>query len=238
MFFRSPSGTSPGIGSASFSTGRLSPVKALSAHFRLALSSRRPSAQTESPASSSTTSPGTTSQPGICVTRPSRSTLAVGAAICFRLSRDVAAFTVCTVPSTAFSVTTARITSALSPSPSRADTAAARSRITTSKSRNCSRKMRSTFFFFSVRSSLGPYVASRSRASTAVSPSSRQSRSRSSSFCVFCQIRFSCFISSIPSGMTQKTRPLRQCLSALLQKSRHFNPKRGNFPVLTPADAR
>ena len=66
MFFRSPSATSPPISPSSFSTGRLSPVRALSAHFRLAHSNRRPSAQTESPASNMTTSPGTTSRPGIC----------------------------------------------------------------------------------------------------------------------------------------------------------------------------
>ena len=36
MFLRSPSGTSPGISPRAFSTGRLSPVRALSAHFRLA----------------------------------------------------------------------------------------------------------------------------------------------------------------------------------------------------------
>ena len=34
MFFRSPSGTSPLIGSSSLSTGRLSPVRALSARFQ------------------------------------------------------------------------------------------------------------------------------------------------------------------------------------------------------------
>ena len=202
MFLRSPSAASPSMGSTSFSTGRLSPVRALSSHFKLALSSRRPSAQTESPASSTTTSPGTTSRPGIWTTWPSRSTLAVGADIRFKLSSDAAAFTVWTVPSTAFMVMTAKITRALSPSPSAADTAAARIRITTRKSRNCSRNTRATLFFPPERSSLGPQVSSRAPASAAVRPSARQPSSRNSSICVFSQIRF--FISSIPSGRTQK----------------------------------
>ena len=64
MFLRSPSGTSPSMSAKSFSTGRLSPVRALSAHFRLAHSSNRPSAQMEAPASSTTTSPTVTSRPG------------------------------------------------------------------------------------------------------------------------------------------------------------------------------
>ena len=94
MFFRSPKGTSPPMGSSAFSTGKLSPVRALSSHFKLAHSSSRPSAQIESPASSTTTSPGTTSRPGAWTTWPFRTTLAVGADIRFRLSREAAAFTV------------------------------------------------------------------------------------------------------------------------------------------------
>ena len=144
MFFRSPRGTSPAMISTSFSTGRLSPVRALSAHFKLAHSKSRPSAQTESPASSTTTSPTVTSRPGIWTTRPSRTTLAVGADICLRLSREAAAFTVWTVPRMAFMVMTARMTTVLSTSPSAADTMAARIRMITRKSANCSRKIRRT----------------------------------------------------------------------------------------------
>ena len=77
---------------------------------------------------------------------PSRITLAVGAAICLRLSRDAAAFLVCTVPRTAFMVMTARMTMVLSTSPSNAETTAARIRMITRKSANCSRKIRRVLF--------------------------------------------------------------------------------------------
>ena len=156
MFFRSPSATSPPISPSSFSTGRLSPVRALSAHFKLAHSSSRPSAHTASPASSTTTSPGTTSRPGTWSTVPSRTTLAVGADICLRLSSEAAAFTVCTVPRMAFMVMTARMTTVLSTSPMAAEISAARIRMMTIKSANCSRKIRSTLFFVPLWSSLGP----------------------------------------------------------------------------------
>ena len=165
MFFRSPRAASPWISTVSFSTGRLSPVRALSAHLRLAHSKSRPSAQTESPASSTTTSPTTTSRPGICTVCPSRTTFAVGADICLRLSNEAAAFTVCTVPKIALRVMTARMTAVLSTSPSMAETAAARIKMITRKSANCSRKIRSTLFFVPACSSLGPYFSRRRFAS-------------------------------------------------------------------------
>ena len=147
MFFRSPRGTSSAsMGVSSFSTGRLSPVRALSAVFRLALSSRRPSAQTASPASSTTMSLGTTSRPGIWMVFPSRTTLAVGADICLRLSRDASALMVWTVPRMAFMVITARMTTILSTSPSTAEITAATMRMITRKSANCSRKIRNPDF--------------------------------------------------------------------------------------------
>ena len=188
MFFRSPRGTSPSMTSAAFSTGRLSPVRALSAVFRLAHSSRRPSAQTASPASSTTISPGTTSRPGIWTTVPSRRTFAVGADICFRLSREASAFTVWTVPRTAFMVITARITTVLSTSPSTAETTAARIRMITKKSANCSKKIRNVDFFPPSRSSLGPYRSSRRAASWLVRPPGPLSRVSSRSLPDRCQI--------------------------------------------------
>ena len=204
MFFRSPRGTSPPMSARSFSTGRLSPVRALSAHFRLAHSSRRPSAQMESPASSTTTSPTVTSRPGIWTTRPSRTTLAVGADICFRLSRDAAAFTVCTVPRMAFMVMTARMTTMLSTSPRMAETTAARIRMITRKSANCSRKIRRTLFLPPSCNSLGPYCSRRRAASAPVRPSGVLSSSWSSSSRLFCQMVFSVFIKLLLSGKTQK----------------------------------
>ena len=60
MQVRSPSGTSsPGTGSVDLPTGRLSPVSAASSISRVAARVIRPSAGTRLPASTSTTSPGT-----------------------------------------------------------------------------------------------------------------------------------------------------------------------------------
>ena len=177
MFFRSPRGTSPSISSTSFSTGRLSPVRALSAVFRLAHSSSRPSAHTESPASSTTTSPTVTSRPGIWITWPSRSTLAVGADIWRRLSREAEALTVWTVPRMAFIVMTARMTTVLSTSLSMAEMMAAIIRIITRKSANCSAKIRGMLLRFPSCSSLGPYCSKRRAASWPDRPSSEHARS-------------------------------------------------------------
>ena len=84
MFLRSPRGTSePSRPRASslFVTGTLSPVSAASSILRLALSRMRPSAGTASPASSTMTSPGTTSDEWMICWRPPRSTLHVAAVI-------------------------------------------------------------------------------------------------------------------------------------------------------------
>ena len=56
---------------------------------------------------------------------PSRNTFALGAESFFRLFRDFAALTVCTVPRMALRVITAIITTVLSTSPSIAETTAA-----------------------------------------------------------------------------------------------------------------
>ena len=154
----------------------------------------------------------------------------MGADIRFRLSKDAAAFTVWTVPSTAFMVMTAKMTIMLSTSPSMADTAAARIRMMTRKSANCSRKMRGILFRVPVCSSLEPYRFSRSAAWAEVSPSSPQSSSRNSSVRSFSQSAFS-FITDLPfQAGRKKARPSRQC-PALMQKSRHFNPKRGQTRI-------
>ena len=61
-------------------------------------------------------------------------------------------------------VMTARITMVLSSSPVKADTMAARIRMMTIKSANCSRKIRRVLFFPPSWSSFGPYLACRSAA--------------------------------------------------------------------------
>ena len=72
MQVRSPSGTSsPGTGSVDLPTGRLSPVSAASSISRVAATQTRPSAGTRLPASTSTTSPGTSSSASISIAWPS-----------------------------------------------------------------------------------------------------------------------------------------------------------------------
>ena len=111
-------------------------------------SKMRPSATTMSPASSSTMSPGTTWAEGITVRMPSRSTLALGADMAFRLSRDFSALKCWTVPSTALRSSTAKMTTVLSPSPETRETRAATIRMTTSRSLNCSKNTCTPVFFF------------------------------------------------------------------------------------------
>ena len=59
------------------------------------------------------------------------------------------------------------------------------------------------------------------------SPSPVQPRSRSSSIRLFCQRFFSCFISFFLSWQDAKRRGLCAHAIRMVQKSRHFNPKRG-----------
>ena len=83
MQVRSPSGTSsPGTGSVDLPTGRLSPVSAASSISSVAARQTRPSAGTRLPASTSTTSPGTSSSASISIAWPSRRTRAIVFIIC------------------------------------------------------------------------------------------------------------------------------------------------------------
>ena len=79
MQIRSPSGTSsPGDRArSSFPTGRLSPVSAASSISSVAATKIRPSAGTRLPASTRTTSPGTSSSASISIAWPSRRTRAI-----------------------------------------------------------------------------------------------------------------------------------------------------------------
>ena len=113
MFLRSPRGTS--FSPPRFNTliilltGTDSPVRAASSIFMLALSMIRPSAGTESPASSTTISPGTSSSLFKVTIFPSRITLLVAAAISCRAAMAASALLSCTTPSTALIITTAII---------------------------------------------------------------------------------------------------------------------------------
>ena len=156
------------MASVCFSTPRLSPVRALSSTFRLWPSSSRPSAGTTSPASSRTRSPTVSSRVGSGVTAPPRIAFASGPERVFRLLSERSALAVWTVPSTAFKVITSRITAILSRSPRNPETMAATIRITTRKSRNCSRKTRNRLLRLPSASALGPHRFCRARISSSV----------------------------------------------------------------------
>ena len=158
-------------------TGTLSPVRAASSIFKEALSNRRPSAGTESPASSSTTSPGTSSSECRITIFPSRRTLQVAAVMVCSASIAASALLSCTTPKMAFSRTTARmmITSAHSFSPDsmpvKALTPAAIIRMINMGSFSCAINFCSHVAFSASFSLLGPYCSSRLAASAELKPS-------------------------------------------------------------------
>ena len=159
-------------------------------------------------------SPGTTSRPGIWMVFPSRTTLAVGADICLRLSRDASALMVWTVPRMAFMVMTARMTTILSTSPSTAEITAATMRMITRKSANCSRKIRNPDFLPPSCSSLGPYFSRRCWASLVVSPWGPLWRLSSRSLPARCQIWLGLFIPcSLPFRVPVQGHKKRDLLS-------------------------
>ena len=84
-------------------------------------------------------SPTTTSLEGMTHVTPSRITLALGEERALRLSRDFSAFTYCTVPSTALSRMTAKMTMELSPWPDIREITAATIRIRTNRYDNYNR---------------------------------------------------------------------------------------------------
>ena len=82
----------------SLSTGSLSPVSDASATESDAARTSRPSAPTASPSCNTITSPGTSSAAGTPRCRPSRTTVAVGAAIRCSAATASSAFRSCTKP--------------------------------------------------------------------------------------------------------------------------------------------
>ena len=186
MFTRSASGTSsagPPLSTAPrpfrrvfpktvscLSTFSDSPVRELSLTCRPYTSIRRASAATKSPASSSRISPGTTWEEGMSACLPSRRTRASGEDRDFRLSRDFSAFWCCTVPNTAFSSSTAKITPALPGSPVTMEIPAATIRIMTSRSLNCSRNTCHHCLRPASSITFSPYCFSRSFASRLSNP--------------------------------------------------------------------
>ena len=104
MLFCSPGARSlPAIGPASLAAGTLSPVSADSSICRALALTMRPSAGTETPAASSTTSPTTSCSAGISASTPSRRTRAVAFIIDFSAFIALSALPSCRRPTTAFS---------------------------------------------------------------------------------------------------------------------------------------
>jgi len=118
MLMRSPSATGSARVAASLTTGSLSPVNEASATVSDAVSTRRPSALMASPSRRTRTSPGTMSAAGMRTSPPSRTTLAVAAAIRCSAATASSALRSCTKPSTAFARTMAAITIASNGVPS------------------------------------------------------------------------------------------------------------------------
>ncbi len=123
-------------------TGTDSPVIRDSSSSSPAASVSRTSAGTTSPASSRTRSPGTTSAPATCTSRPSRSTVACGAAIRSSAARASAARSSWATPIVVLSTTTARMMPPSGRSPTATTTANApsRSRIIGSRSWSSTRR--------------------------------------------------------------------------------------------------
>ena len=189
MVERSPSGA-PGAtaASASFSEGTDSPVSEASCARRLAESSRRRSAGTMLPSSSSTTSPSTRSRAGRISSAPPRTTRAVGAESDRSASSDDCALRSCTMPITAFTTTMAKMMPASAHSRKSAESTAATTRMSTMGSPSCSRTMAPSVLGGFEASSLGPFWARRRRASASVRPSGEVSSAASTTLVGFaCQ---------------------------------------------------
>ena len=175
MFFLSPSGSSPwSSGSANFSIGSDSPVRAASWMRRLTLSTIRQSAGITLPVSSFTRSPGTRLRAFVSKMCPSRTTFTVGDDICFRAAMAFCARYSCKTPNTTNSTTIEKIAMASMGSPpsplNRSANTPAISRITIITERTCSQRMCQTVCPPVSWSSFRPYFSRRKFASTVVRP--------------------------------------------------------------------
>ena len=158
MSARSPSGTSGEASTAgSLATGALSPVSAASWASSVAERSRRPSAGTMSPASTSTMSPGTTSAAGTSATAPSRRTRLCGTCIFDSASTLARAFSSWREPSTRLRITSSATKIAVGTSPMTKLTAVTATSIRFIGSRSCASETGQTDGGFSPLISLGPY---------------------------------------------------------------------------------
>ena len=169
---RSPSGArSSTSAAADLPAGCASPVSEDSCTSSEVEENRRPSAGIRSPASTMTTSPGTSSAASTRTVRPSRRTVAVVTSICFSASSEFSARDSWTKPVVALSSTTRTITTGVSHSRVTARlTAAATSRIKINRFWNWRRKTRHRGSRGVSASRFGPYRPSRRAASADDSP--------------------------------------------------------------------
>ena len=129
-----------------------------------------PSATIISPASSSTISPGTISRDGSSCFTPSLITFAFGDESCFKLSSERSAFTCCTVPSTAFMTSTAKITMVLSILSENIEMTAAMISMITSRSQNWLRNTCNVLFLLPSWRTFSPFSLRISSARSVDSP--------------------------------------------------------------------
>jgi hypothetical protein len=160
------------MASACLATGTLSPVSADSSTSSCTASSRRPSAGMRSPASTATTSPGTSSSVGTVRSSPSRRTRALVTTIDRSASSDASARDSMTKPMMLLRTTTASTTSGVFSSPETAKlTAAATSSTTVSSSRSWAASRFHAGSRGASGSWLGPWRTRRSVASVPLRPS-------------------------------------------------------------------
>ena len=170
MFLRSPTRASCRIGASSLVTGNDSPVSGASSHWMEWFSTSRASAGILSPASITSTSPGTSSLDATSSSAPPRSTVIIGVNMLFSASRARSARYSCTKPSTAQNMMITRMMAASMYSPTKAESRVATIRMTMRMFLNWLKKSAQGDAFSSCMSSFGPYWPSRLPASSGARP--------------------------------------------------------------------
>jgi hypothetical protein len=216
MQMRSPSGTSsPGTGSVTLATGRLSPVRAASSISRVAATQIRPSAGTRLPASISTTSPGTSSEASTSSAWPSRRTRAIVFIIwasALTLSSALASWR---NPITALNTVSPASTTAVPTSPVTTRlTTAAPSRMSCMTSRYWRTNACRPDSFLAPASRFGPWDRSRLRASSTLRPRSgstpnSRATTAASAPCQPAAVAWVVFLCWLTDTVFSSTQPIR-----------------------------
>src|SRR3990167_7670204 len=173
MFFCSDSGTFFAVSTCSvFCTEPDSPVSDASSAWRLLTDTKRASAGTFSPSSSTTRSPCTTLLSAISISLPSRNTVAVVSTNFLSAMSVFCARPSCTVPTAALNKRSAAMIALSTGSPAKNTMALAPKRRYISGLLNCSRNMVRYEALPASCSIFGPYFANRAAASCAERPCS------------------------------------------------------------------